>query len=445
VTALAYSWKTQYQRSDCKMRYLYATIAALSIILRESFMKVGILATSFPRNDRDFVGQWVLGLARALVAEGVQVTVIVPHDHDTRAHEITDGVVVHRFSYWFPKRAQGLCYGAGIPSNIRRHRWLALQFPILEAAFLYAALRYAPDIDLFDAHWTFSALPAVVASKILGKPLITHAYHAEYVPKMLRPVNRFVTHNSSAVISISRFTKSIVEKTVVPRQHKVIGFGVNPEKIAPQEFDREAFRLQKGIAPNENFIFAVGRLVQRKGFCFLLEAVALLTQQGLPIQLLLAGTGPEEKVLRSQIEELELGHRARLLGFLPDEELQLYLKAADVLVMPSVMDDTGDTEGLGLPTVEAMANGTPVVASGIGGITDIVHHEQTGLLVPPEDPEALAGAILRIFQDDGLRSQLIAGGYQLANTEYSWGQIAKRTLDVFETALRRHPQGLFEW
>src|SRR5260221_6879939 len=108
-------------------------------------MKICILATSFPRHQEDFVGQWVMGLSRALVQEGAQVTVVAPHDKNTASNEVIDGVVVRRFSYWWPKSTQGLCYGAGIPTNVRQNKSLIFQFPVLEAAFMMAALRYGGD------------------------------------------------------------------------------------------------------------------------------------------------------------------------------------------------------------------------------------------------------------------------------------------------------------
>jgi glycosyltransferase involved in cell wall biosynthesis len=398
-------------------------------------MKISIFATSFPRNQKDYVGQWVWGLARALVAEGATVKVIIPHDKQTESHEVWHGVDIHRFSYWWPKSQHGLCYGAGIPTNVRTKKWLALQFPVLEAAFLSAMFRYASDSDVINAHWTFAALPAVIASNIMRKPLVTHAYSAEFVPKALAPINRLVVNNSKAVISISQYTYDMVEQLISPKRHQVIGLGVNPEKVAPEDFDVAAFRAAQGIRPDETFLFAVGRLVERKGYHVLIEAVNQLVKQGKAVHLLLAGTGPQRDALQAQINAAGIAEQAQLVGFVPDEALSQYMKAADVLLMPSVMDRTGDTEGLGLPTVEAMANGTPVIASNIGGILDIVKHEQTGLLVPPDDPTALAQAINRLIEDPALQQSLISNGLALTENEFSWRQIARQTLNVFHNII----------
>jgi glycosyltransferase involved in cell wall biosynthesis len=398
-------------------------------------MKICILATTFPRFKGDIIPQFTHGLARALVETGAAVTVIAPHDRDTIGHEFIDGVEIRRIRYWWPKSLQGLCYGAGIPSNIRRQKWVALQFPALEAAFLAAALRYGADADIYNAHWSFAALPTVFASKIARKPLVTHAYSAEYIPRSLRPLNRFIVRHSASVISISRYAHDMVEQTASPRYHEIIGYGVNQEKIAPPDFDAAAFRERMGIAPGEFLVFAVGRLVERKGYHVLIDAVAELVSQGMRVRLLVGGVGPLHDTLSAQIQSAGITQQAQMLGFVPDEELNRYIKAADVLVMPSVLDKTGDTEGLGIPLLEGMANGTPVIGSDTGGIVDIVTHEKTGLLVPPADPHALAAAIKRLQGDAELRQLFAETGYQLVNSTFSWKNIAARTLALFETAL----------
>jgi glycosyltransferase involved in cell wall biosynthesis len=405
-------------------------------------MHICMLATTFPRSATDFAGQFVFGYARAIVAEGASVTVIAPHDGNALHHEVVDGVTINRFTYWLPKSAQGLCYGAGIPTNIRRRRWLALQLPFLEAGFMAAALRHGAQADIYNPHWTFAGLATVAASWLNRKPIVTTAYSAEYVPKMLRQPNKLIVRNSDAVISISQFTYDMVEQTIVPRQHHVIGYGVNIEKVAPEDFDTAAFRQAQGLSPDEIFVFAVGRLVERKGYHILIEAIAQLVRQGIPVRLLLAGTGPERDNLIAQIESESIQSAVTLLGFIPDADLKNYLRAADMLVMPSIVDQSGDTEGLGIPSLEAMINGSPVIASDIGGIVDIVKHEETGLLVPPDDADALAATIMRLTQDKALYEQIVTGGYALVNGQFSWKTIAQQSLEIFEAALRTPRKGL---
>lgn len=399
-------------------------------------MKILVPTTTFPRHPNDKIPQFLFGYTRALAAVGASVTVIAPHDVGVPTYEIMDGVEVRRVAYWLPKSAQKLCYGAGIPTNVRRRKWLALQFLPLEAVFLRAVLRYGRDADILNPHWTFASLPTAAAAHILKKPMVTHAYTAEYIPRVLRPFNRLINRRSCATISISAYAAKLVEGTGSPRRHEIIGFGVNPEKIAPPGFDRMAFRAEHGIQPDEMLIFAVGRLVERKGYPVLVDAVARLMRRGRRVRLLHSGTGPMYEEIQSQVAAHNLQDRARLLGFVPDEALRHYIKAADVLVMPSIRDQSKDTEGLGIPLLEAMANGTPAIGSAIGGILSIIDDGVNGLLFPPGDVDGLVDALERLEDDDALRTRIIEGGRQTVDTTYDWGVITQRLMAIFEDCLR---------
>jgi len=195
-------------------------------------VKICLLATTFPRYEGDVIPPFVLGLSRALVREGATVTVLAPHDAQTSATDHWDGVEVRRFHYWWPQRAHGLCYGSGIPSNVRRRPWVAAQLPTLVAAFTRAAIRHGRDADLFDAHWTFAALAAMGAARRTRKPFVTHAYSAEFVPKALRPVNRAIVSRSASVVCVSRFTERVVREQTRRRACHVIACGVEPETFA---------------------------------------------------------------------------------------------------------------------------------------------------------------------------------------------------------------------
>ena len=398
-------------------------------------MKILVVATTFPRSANDTIPQFLLGYTEALVRAGAEVTVIAPHDYSFPEHEVINGVTVHRVVYWLPRSAQGLCYGAGIPTNVRRKAWLAMQFPTLELAFFRAAIKYGGAADILNPHWTFAGLPTTLASKLLRKPMVTHAYTAEFIPKTLRPFNHFILRNSSAVISISDYAAKKVEELHRPKRHKIIGYGVNREKIAPSVFDRMLFRHERNIDDDEFLVFAVGRLVERKGYRVLIQAVERLVERGRRVKMLHSGRGPLRDRLQKQIDDAGLSDKITLMGFIPDTELRYYLKAADVVVMPSVMDQSQDTEGLGIPLLEAMANDTPAIGSAIGGITSIIEDNTNGLLFPPGDVEALVESLERVYTNKTLRDRLVMGGRETVSTTYDWDQIAKRVLGIFEECI----------
>lgn len=152
----------------------------------------------------------------------------------------------------------------------------------------------------------------------------------------------------------------------------------------------------------------VGRLVSVKGLVYLLEAVRLLLHDGVPVRLILVGTGPCRKALIALVAKHALSSAVEFTGevsFGPNL-LALY-READIFVLPSLSEGT--------PRVlwEAMAAGLPIVATRVGGVPEIIQHGETGLLVSPRSAQQLAASIRRMIEDEELRVRLIRAGYSL--------------------------------
>lgn len=157
-------------------------------------------------------------------------------------------------------------------------------------------------------------------------------------------------------------------------------------------------RLRKTLGLEEHFVvLSVGRLVPRKAHDLVLQAVARLVREGEPVAAVLVGEGPQRAGLKDLARELGIAERVRFAGFVPDEVLGDYYAAADALVLPSRrLPERDGVEGFGIVFLEAGAAGLPVVGAASGGIPEAVDHGRTGFLVPPDDAQALAGALRRL-------------------------------------------------
>ncbi len=171
--------------------------------------------------------------------------------------------------------------------------------------------------------------------------------------------------------------------------------------------DARAARAALGLDGARHVVGAVGRLEERKGHAFLLEAMKRVVEAEPGARGLIVGDGKERERLTSLAERLGLGDRVRLVGYWPD--LAEALAAIDVFVLPSLM------EGHPLAILEAMATARPIVATAVGGTAEAIDDGVNGILVPPADPEALAGAILGLLRDPDRGSRL--------------GQAARKTLE----------------
>ena len=166
-------------------------------------------------------------------------------------------------------------------------------------------------------------------------------------------------------------------------------------------------------------VIAVGRLIAKKGFANLIRACGLLAERGKSFRCEIIGEGSLEKELRAQIEQLDLQKRVALPGVKPQREIRQRLAAANVFVLPSVVDPQGGMDNLPTVIMEAMATGLPVISTNIGGIPEMVVQDETGVLVQPGDPVALAGAIEKIIDDRRLAHSLGRGGYERAQNLFS--------------------------
>jgi len=163
--------------------------------------------------------------------------------------------------------------------------------------------------------------------------------------------------------------------------------------------DLSLFRPAPVARRHPRLIVAVGRLVEKKGFADLIEACALLRDKGVPLRCRIIGDGPLQADLAARIASRDLGQVVELAGPMPQERLVRALGAATLVTLPCIVTADGDRDGLPTVLLEAMARALPVVTTTVNGGPEIVAQGETGLIVPPQDPRALAQALGRLLSD----------------------------------------------
>lgn len=399
-------------------------------------MRVCILTTSFPLYEGIAVGIHVVEQARSLVKFGQEVTVVAPHHQGAKAAEAMDGIRVRRFRYMWPVKAQTLCYGAGIPTNLRRSWWARLQLPLLTAAFFFAGLRYGRDSDVIQANWAIAGFAGILLGKVLGKPVVLVMYGAEVFVLGRNPLLRFILRHADHVIAISQYT---LEKTLAvqpPQAYSLIPPGLDVRRFQPAADTRAArdYLAGRGVDFSRPLVMALGKFIERKGFAYLVAAISHL-QRDYPVQLMIGGRGPLKEALQQQAADLGIADKVFFLGYIPDEEMPAYYTLADVFVSPSVVDSQGDTEGLGMVLLEANACETPCVASATGGIVDIIVDGVNGYLARPADADDLAAQIKRLLDDPEQRRRMGQQGRQRVIDHFAWEIKARQILAVYEEVL----------
>ncbi len=303
----------------------------------------------------------------------------------------------------------------------------------LEQALVLAAHLRRTDVRHIHAHFgTVATTVARLAARIcgIGYSFTAHArdiFHDSVDPRLLqRKLN-----DATRVITVSRFNQGYLEQhfDLQPEQVEVVYNGLDT--------DAYAYRQPRQRAP---LILGVGRLVEKKGFRFLIDACSSLKRGGYHFRCEIVGPGVLREELRKQISNAALDEQVTLTGPLSSHEVIERLYQASVLAAPCIHADDGDRDGLPTILLEAMALGTPCISTDVTGITEVLIDEQTGLLVPQRDGERLAAACARIMQDADLRCRLSANARGLIESTFDIRSNTRRLREVFVEATTERPQ-----
>jgi len=230
--------------------------------------------------------------------------------------------------------------------------------------------------------------------------------------------------NVDVIIAISEGVKEVLIKGgIPPAAVEVIPSGIDfsPfEEVKDKDFLRQEF----GWGREDFLVGIVAALEDHKGHRYLLEATRILKDRAPNIKIVIVGKGSLEMELDQQARELHVEDLVFFLGF--REDVPRLLASLNLFVLSSHM------EGLGSSIMDAMASRLPVVATQVGGIPELVIHAETGLLVPPRNPEALAKAILRLYYDRPLGVRLGQRGFEVVHERFSAEAMACRIIDVYE-------------
>jgi len=385
-------------------------------------LKICIIASTYPRYEADYAVPWLRESVRRLVERGHQVSILAPSYQGLTDHAI-DGVPVHRFRY-SPARWERLTHEEGAPNRIRNPLFQLLAAPYVGLG-CRAAARLAAErqFDIIHAHWPFPHEPiASAAAKVCGAPLVLTCHGAEFAiarrKSWVQPLLRKSLLKGDALIANSTHTAQQI-KNSCGRDALVLPYGTT---VSAKPATAQA-------NPKPRILFT-GRLIPRKGVQYLIEAMPHVLGR-FDAELIICGDGDCKPGLQRLTQSLGLEKNISFLGFVSNERLDEEYARCDIWVNPSIVDDRGDTEGLGVGAIEAYAHRKPVVASRVGGIPDAVVSGETGYLVAEKDEFELADAILQLLNNPAQTQAMGQAGYQFAQTRFHWETITDSLESVY--------------
>lgn len=383
-----------------------------------------VLASTYPRWVGDHEPGFVHELCKRLVGT-FDVWVVTPSAPGTLPHEILQGVHVYRYRY-APRSLETLVHDGGIVTNLRRQPWKALLLPgfLLGLALKAFGLARHSSVRAVHAHWM---IPQGSIAVRLGHPTLVTAHGADVFAlrgPLFDRMRATVSRRASAIAVVSGAMVRCIGATERTRT-EVLPMGIDLVRFTEAAVQRHPCQL-----------LFVGRLVEKKGLCYLLDAMPSIIDYDSRAELLVVGFGPELPALREQAARLGIEGQVRFVGAVSQEELPQFYRNATVFVAPFVEASNGDREGLGLVVAEAMACGCPVVVGNVGGAGDLLGGGDNGLLVDARKPGALATAIVELLVDEGGRQLMASRGAAFVRTHFGWDAIAARYATLLKSVIR---------
>ncbi len=364
--------------------------------------KLLVITSTFPRWQHDTDPPFVFELARRLTGS-FDVTVLAPGYPGALGSEEVAGLRVHRFRYFF-KKLELLAGSEGILPTLKKNPLFYLLVPFFLMGELAALIKLSRKIkpDIIHAHWIIpQGFIAALAKRVTGVPYVVTTHGGDIYGmqgKFASVLKRYALRHASHTTVVSRDIRETIRKKFgeeIPTE--IVPMGVNSELFHPAQKSK-ALREKYGIAGP--FLLFVGRLTEKKGVKYLIEAMPEVVKKFPAVILLVVGTGEQRLKLERQVHSFGIEKNVIFAGAIPNRELPAYFATADIFIGPSIQAEGGDTEGFGLTFVEAAMSGCSVVAADVGGISDIIKDGETGFLVPEKDHHAIGAVLLKILQQD---------------------------------------------
>jgi N-acetyl-alpha-D-glucosaminyl L-malate synthase BshA len=414
--------------------------------MRNNKINILTITSTFPRWTGDTEPPFIFNIVKNLKKynSNLKVVVLAPHYKGAKTEETLSGIKIYRFKY-FIGRWEKLCYQGGIMANIKKNKFLYLLIPVFLFLQFLAIKKIIKKekIDIIHIHWFFpQGLLVALYKRIFNKNIkIICTVHGGDIfnlqGKLFDLLKSYIFKNVDAITAVSNaIKKEILKYKINPAKINVIHNAIDTNIFNSNRSAKSILLKQKYNISSFCLLF-VGRLVEKKGVIYLINAMPAILSMLLKTKLLIIGDGPELSRIKERVKKLKLQDNVLFAGKIGNNELPDYYKAADIFIGPSIIASDYDTEGFGIVFIEAMACGTPVIATNVGGITDIIKHNQTGILIPQKNPDAIADAVVDLLKNTKKREQLSLNGREYVKNNFNWEEQSLKYITIYKNLINR--------
>lgn len=380
--------------------------------------KILVTASTFPRSMDDTEPRFIYDLCKEY-KKYYDVTVLVPGAPGALKYEEMEGIHVIRYDYFPIKKLQTLCYPGAIVPRIKEKKIRGLLVPFLFISMYYNIRKIIKEFDFVHSNWI---IPQGIIQGFFNKPYVLSGLGGDVTSLnkgIVKKLKAKAINNASYITVVSEDLKKELKEVYGEENVEVIPMGCSLDKFNPNNRIENLF--DQG---DKKTILFVGRLAEKKGAKYLIEAM-----NEIDAKLIIVGDGPERESLETQSKKINAD--IEFVGPKNKDELSKMYASCDVFCAPSIIAKDGDKDGLPVAIVEAMASGAVVVASDVGGISEIINNEN-GFLVKEKDVQGLKRKINKLLSDDLLRNTMSQKARTTAE-RYDFVKIGERYKDIFDS------------
>lgn len=400
-------------------------------------MRILTVTSSYPKYAGDTTAPFIASITRALASRGHELTVVLPARADLDPEPI-DGVRFCPYRYAPTESLSVFGYAEALRADValKHQTYLAAPLALFSGARCLWAEAGRQSYDVLHAHWVVpNGAMAWPTSRARDLPLVVSLHGSDVFLSeksgTLRSAARLAFARAAAATACSDDLADRSLALGARARPVVIPYGVDAGVFHVEPERGRSLRSRLGIDEGAIVVFAVGRLVRKKGFEYLIEAAARLKPEPRPLAVVIAGKGDLASELRERARALHGLHDVHLVGDVDRAALPDYFAMADIVVVPSVRDAAGNVDGLPNVLLEAMASASAIVATDVAGIPHAIRAGRDGRLVPEKDPGALAAAIADLAASEAERRALGESARARAVEAFNWNLVGER----FESVL----------
>jgi glycosyltransferase involved in cell wall biosynthesis len=403
---------------------------------------VVMLTSSYPRFPGDGIGTFVEPIAHGVAALGREVHVVAPWHPLVQRPAREGNVHFHFFRYAPLPGLHAFGYATALKADVALRPTAYLAAPLAMAAgwkTVRAVVRQT-GASILHAHWVVpgGVIAALSRTRI---PLVISLHGSDVFlaesNRIVRTAARLAFRRAGWITACSEdLRRRAVALGADTRRTEVVPYGVDTERFRPDAAARSRVRREHDIPADTPVLVTVGRLVRKKGFAYLIDALVDLKNRWPRVKLFVIGQGDLESDLRQRAASNAVGDHVVFLGALRQDQVADWLAAADVAIVPSVLDASGNVDGLPNVVLESLSSGTPVVATGAGGIGSVAVDRQTARVVPERDPSALASAIGELLAQPEMARALGRAAREEMSRGHAWSTVAERFTAAYDRASR---------